>query len=227
MRNDLPITRTNCADLPACNHAMDATCPLHVLDLACGNMRFEAYLEQACPTLSLHFHTVDNCETFDLVDVKSTVELQHLDIMESLMAGTLKTDLKAPPCIASACFAFLHHVPTEQLRESLMHVLADCTEAGGLIFVSLWNFADEPDMEKRARATTQEAIDTLQLELEPGDYLLGWQNHPNLWRYCHSFSEDEADNLAESIDSKARLIRRFQADGRNGKLNTYLVFQRS
>ncbi len=79
----------------------------------------------------------------------------------------------------------------------------------------------------KASETTREATEALHRELEPSDYLLGWMNNPGVWRCCHSFDEDETDDLAGCVEPKAHLIRSFQADDRNGKLNTYPVFQRA
>ncbi|MBO4364921.1 MAG: hypothetical protein J5804_01345, partial [Eggerthellaceae bacterium] len=63
--HDLPGKCMRCEDLPRCDHVMGKAAPLRVLDLACGNLRFEAYMEHACPTLPFHFHAVDNCSEFE------------------------------------------------------------------------------------------------------------------------------------------------------------------
>ena len=141
---------------------------------------------------------------------------------------TLERDLQVSPCMVVACFAFLHHIPTAELRERFMRELVKLAMPGGLVVVSLWSFADEPEIAAKAVETTAQAVEALALEgLEAGDYLLGWQNNPNVWRYCHSFDAEEVDEVAECVEPDARLIRRFRADGRNGKMNTYLVFQKA
>ena len=227
VRNDLLSTCTDCGELPADSHVLDGSKPLDVLDLACGNQRFAAYLENACPDLSFRFHAVDNCELFEHVDVRSPLDFQLFDVLESLMAGTLGGDLHAPLCQIAACFAFIHHIPSFDLRVQLLHELVARTRPGGLTIVSLWSFMDEPGLATRAAESTQQAIEELQFDdLEENDCLLGWQNTPGLWRYCHSFDDEEVADLADSVERDARLIRRYRADGRNGKLNSYLVFQR-
>ena len=226
LEHDLP---GRCLDAPsstACAHALDAS-QISVLDLACGNMRFEAFLEERMPDHRFTFDAVDNCMQFDCMQTRTPVAFHELDLVESLMADTLEQDLGISPCMAVACFAFLHHIPSTELRERFMRSLVSLAAPGGLVFVSLWSFADEPDFAANALATTQKAIDELGLDLDPSDYLLGWQNNPGLYRYCHSFDEDEADDLAECVEPHARLIRRYRADGRSGKMNTYLVFQRA
>ncbi|MDR3136291.1 MAG: class I SAM-dependent methyltransferase [Coriobacteriales bacterium] len=60
---------------------------------------------------------------------------------------------------------------------------------------------------------------------EAGDYLLGWDNIPGAYRYCHSFSQVEIDWLSSSVAKKASVVARFKADGRSGDLNTYLILR--
>ena len=65
-------------------------------------------------------------------------------------------------------------------------------------------------------------------ELEEGDCLLGWQGSEQCWRYCHSFTEGEARDLAAAALERAGLnaqTQTFEADGRNGRLNRYLLFK--
>jgi len=64
------------------------------------------------------------------------------------------------------------------------------------------------------------------LYLEQGDYFLGWQNVEGAYRYCHSFSETEIDELITSVADKTQLIARFEADGRTQNLNSYIVLKR-
>lgn len=62
-------------------------------------------------------------------------------------------------------------------------------------------------------------------QFNEGDYLLGWRNLPGVYRYCHSFSDEEIDSLVTLVADKAKCVARFRADGRTGGLNEYLVLQ--
>lgn len=62
-------------------------------------------------------------------------------------------------------------------------------------------------------------------QFNEGDYLLGWRNLPGVYRYCHSFSDEEIDSLVTLVADKAKCVARFRADGRTGSLNEYLVLQ--
>ena len=63
-------------------------------------------------------------------------------------------------------------------------------------------------------------------QLEEGDYLLGWNDAPGTYRYCHSFDDSEIESLIAGVASNAHLVNRFRADGRANDSNEYLVFRR-
>ena len=121
----------------------------------------------------------------------------------------------------------MHHIPSTEARCTLLQRLAEMLAPGGIGAVSLWDFAQDPRMKAKAEASTARAKEALGLpDLEEGDYILGWQDDEDAFRYCHSFSEGEMNAIAGSLPAHTRLIERFQADGRTGTLNTYLVFER-
>jgi len=94
----------------------------------------------------------------------------------------------------------------------------------------------DPARRDKAQATHERALCALDLpELDEGDYILGWKDIPGAYRYCHSFSDTEIDQLITSTTrgapgasrptSEPQLIARFTADGRTNNLNTYLILQ--
>lgn len=212
--------------------------PLRVFDLACGNLRFEAFLaEQADRPLELY--GVDSCDelAFDEsghADAVTGFMYRKLDVLEALMddgrgGAALLADV--PTADLSVCFGFMHHVPGVELREDVLRVLLARTRAGGIAAVSFWAFAEDPRLARKAvGATARSAKEPpfegfLQRSLEPGDYLLDWQGAAP-YRYCHSFGEDEVSRLAEAVSGDADEIGRFSADGRAGNLNRYLILRR-
>lgn len=212
---------------------------LHVLDLACGNLRFERYLAGTgvrttawavdnCDDLaSLGAHLVydesrGDCErdvAFGASDaLLPAVAYQHLDVMECLYAGEdLSAAIEAPACELCVSFGFMHHIPMREHRMRVLRALVDHAVPGGLVALSFWQFERDERIMAKAQPVT---------EGEPGDYLLGWQGWTGLYRYCHSFSEDEVDELAASVVSHAREVARYSADGKRGDLNRYLVLER-
>ena len=163
----------------------------------------------------------------------STVRFARVDIANALLGESLQAALAPalqgePLADVAVCFGFFHHVPTARAREALMRALVRSVRPGGAVVVSLWQFANSPELARRARETDARARAELGLpQLDPGDYLLGWQNKPGAYRYCHSFTRQEADDLAACVAGEACEVARFEADGRTGNLNAYLVLRRT
>ena len=208
--------------------------PLCVLDLACGNLRFERYLADALPGRMLSGYAVDNCDP--LVEAGERSEFgplsrmvfQNLDAIERLSAGCLRESLEAPDasCDLAVSFGFMHHVPLERWRAELLRALIAKVRPGGFGAVSFWRFLNSDKLARKAQETTSRALDELGLpELPPNDYLLGWQDTQGLYRYCHHFDEQEIERLLVAVADSAELVSRFEADGKTGNLNEYVVMR--
>lgn len=209
-----------------------------VLDVACGNLRFARFL--ADDRLS-----ADDCARVDYVGVDNNAELpkdapefnfnsfqvKNIDIICSLLNDIDDKIIEITPSTFDlvVCFGFFHHIPTTELRQRFLRDLIGFLKPGGVCCLSLWCFARDRRLADKADRTTQEALAALDLkqsDLDPGDYLLGWQDQPDVWRYCHSFSATEIDSLVDVAAPHAKLLDRFSCDGRTGALNEYLVFNR-
>jgi SAM-dependent methyltransferase len=204
---------------------LDSLRSLSVFDLACGNLRFESFLNSALPQTSIDFYAVDNCD--ELLPRSPSVNYQSLDILNVLLSGTtLSQRLTAPPCDLSVSFGFMHHVPLQGYREEILSSLVGQTRPGGYVIVSFWQFLKNATLAEKARITHEHALKDLGLSgLEDGDFVLGWKDIPHAYRYCHSFSEIEIDQLIESVGALATVVSRFTSDGRTDNLNTYLVLK--
>lgn len=203
-----------------------------VLDVASGNLRFFDFLAREVDVERVDYDAVDSCDELARAGsqaARARVRYQRLDVVGALLGGELERSLDCGEHDLCVCFGFFHHVPTARLRLDLLRALLAKTRPGGTCCVSLWRFMEEPTLAERARATTLEAAAGLGIEedrLGEGDYLLGWQGKGGAWRYCHSFSNEDAAGLAEGVCDLARLRDDFLSDGRSGELNHYLVFER-
>lgn len=211
---------------------------VRVLDVACGNMRFAAFLREELRGRQIDYFAVDDCA--GLVphlpeDEGFSTCFQNLDIIGELAVGVgLAHAIDAEPCNLVGCFGFFHHVPSFGLRVRLIDALLQKTASGGVVCASFWQFMGDEKFVKKAEAWNSKAkselasagLDTSQLET--GDYFLGWQNEPGLWRYCHDFEELEIDALVAAAceGGKAREVARFSADGKSGAMNRYVVLQK-
>ena len=222
---------------------------LSVLDLACGNLRFEAFLAEELADTDLTLHTADDCDALvagapwrpnpaeeAAFGNRTAGSLrwrhQSLDVLAALDAeerggeAALAAALRAPRCDLAVSFGFLHHIPLPRWRQEVLAALAAKVRPGGFVIVSLWRFLENPLLARKAEATHEHGLRDLGLPpLDAGDRLLGWKDEPGAYRYCHSFSDEEIDALAASVAGTAKEAARFRADGRDGALNSYLVLQ--
>ena len=212
---------------------------LSVLDIASGNGRFADFLQEALPNTEINYFALDNsCE------MAAGSTFQNLDVLELLIKSTKingsKSDILSlfPPAELCVSFGFMHHIPGQKLRKSLLDFMLELTKTNGFIAISFWQFLKSSDLAHKAKTTHQQALEKLgdtppyggaeqlQAALDAGDYFLGWQDKEHTYRYCHSFSESEIDELIASTTDRAKLISRFSADGRTQNLNTYLILQK-
>ena len=200
--------------------------PARLLDIACGNMRFEKHLAESASTIALHATCIDSCD--ELAVPMEWCDYRHDDVVGRLSNDESPIDCWGDGYDAVVSFGFFHHVPGFELRCRLLGWLVDSAAPGGLVAVSLWRFADDERKREKAAKTTAEGITALELpnDLEDGDYLLGWNDEPGVLRYCHSFSDREIDALVSRASCDTVLVDRFRADGRTNDMNEYLVLRR-
>ena len=208
--------------------------PLRVLDVACGNLRFERYLADALPSRVLSGYAVDNCDLLVEAGERgefgplSRIAFQNLDVIERLSGGSLRESLELPDvsCDFAVSFGFMHHVPLERWRVELLRALIAKVRPGGFVAVSFWRFLNSDKLARKAQETTSRALVELGLpKLLPNDYLLGWRDTQGLYRYCHHFDEPEIERLLAAVADSAELVSRFEADGKTGNLNEYVVLR--
>ncbi len=209
---------------------------MNVLDTGCGNLRFERFLAGTNGLSSCDFtaYAIDNCtplvrQEFD--DAEADVHFQNLDILEILLNDDNLTDaIEAPLCDLTVAFGFFHHVPGKNNRMHLLQTLVDKTRQGGYVVASFWQFLNSEKLRTKADETTARACAVAGIDsdsLDEGDYLLGWQQDPDVFRYCHHFSEHEIDELANTVAPLTREVARFSADGETDNLNRYLILQKN
>lgn len=199
--------------------------PARLLDMGCGNLRFESFLEKH-RFAPLEVWAVDDCPK--LVSDRPDVRFQELDIISSLNQDTLVEDLEAPSCDIVCTFGLFHHVPSIELRARLLETMVEKTKPNGYVAISLWQFEKDARICQKARITTAKAHELFpSIELDEHDWLLDWQQQEDVFRYCHSFTEEETDKLVDCIADRTELVDRFHADGKNDDLNLYLVFRRT
>ena len=200
--------------------ACDITSGSHVdlIDLGCGNLRFERWLTTRGVTWRAWAQDVCDELARDAVAELEDVAYQHLDIGRALLEPDgLAGRLDAPPVDLAVCFGLMHHLPLPAQRVRLVRDMVGAVHVGGHVVVSLWQLERDARIRAKARPVPGGG---------PHDYLLGWQDSARSCRYCHSFQDDEIDRLVQAVGGNTDLVARLQADGPSGNLNCYLVLRR-
>lgn len=282
------ITLTDILQEGAWSATSEADCPSSVgdpayqtivLDAACGNLRFEPFLQDRFPHTCFEFHAFDNCDSLlPQVDRRvASLVFHKCDLMAALLAlreadsqkqASTKQVPQQQPCTRYThdqglsdnqhrggepsleqapeqalfgaiplsglvvSFGFMHHIPALENRIAFLRALIQAAEPGGYVAVSLWRFMEDARLARKVRSCWPAAQKALvhrgvdPSSLEEGDFLLGWQDQHDVWRYCHHFSDEEACMLVDAVANEGRLIANFTADGFDNKTNRYLVFRR-
>ncbi|MDR2957068.1 MAG: class I SAM-dependent methyltransferase [Coriobacteriales bacterium] len=202
---------------------------ISVFDLACGNLRFESFLQAALPATDITFFAVDN--SIELAQPMAGVHYQNLDVLDALLCGSdLGELLQAPLCDLSVSFGFMHHVPTFEYRLEILRSLITQTRSGGYVIVSFWQFMKDQTIAIRTLANHHQYLRLLRLEnqdMDENDFILGWMGILGAYRYCHSFTDDEIDQLIDTVATEVNIsvVSRFTADGRSNYQNCYFVIK--
>lgn len=214
-----------------------ATRPLNVLDLGCGNLRFERFLSERVHA-PLSVCAVDNCPP--LVEGASdrpsalppaedfSLSFHQIDLVDRLLGRTLCDALPAGTSNLAVAFGIMHHLPRFDLRAQMLACLGRSLRPGGFAVVSFWRFLDDPRLAAKAESTTAEGRIACDLPpFDPRDALLPWQHAESVYRFCHHCNDEEIDQLIATAQLEVPLteLARFSADGKSGTLNRYLVLQ--
>jgi 2-polyprenyl-3-methyl-5-hydroxy-6-metoxy-1,4-benzoquinol methylase len=198
---------------------------LNVLDIGCGNGRFATFLTEHLPDITLSYTGIDsNQKLLDIAQNKlsaTTISftLERRDIVNELLINTFLADQNKFDLIVA--FGVVHHIPSRELRTSFFKTIKNHLQRTGIAVITLWNFMEVARMQKKQTAFTDSEINSD--ELEANDYLLSWDRGTRAYRYCHFTDCDEQLQLID--ESNLTLMNTYQADGKEGTGNTYLVLK--
>lgn len=156
------------SDGAALDQPVDAQIADSVLDIACGNLRFEAFLANTYPHIDWSFFAVDNCEPLvasGQEDVAKKVHFTCEDIVSNLLDGLPAAEPANVPALAAATpfdlvvsFGFLHHIPSFDLRQQFLLEALSQVKPGGYLVVSFWQFLNNPAKRAKIEQTHAEAL---------------------------------------------------------------------
>lgn len=157
----------------AASHSAGERKELAVLDLACGNGRFEAFLAERLADVPVRVLAVDNCDGL-MTRARSVGVFRHFDAIEALVKGGSWNRVLDTGCDdategdscddccadgvtldvdgfdAAVSFGFFHHIPSAALREEALRQLLSLVRPGGVVIVSLWCFLEDERLARKA-----------------------------------------------------------------------------
>jgi SAM-dependent methyltransferase len=202
--------------------------PLAVLDVGCGNGRLAAFLDGA---LAAPFRYVGVDASGPLLDRARAQPLRRARarwVQADWLEQPPEQALRPGPFDLVALFGVLHHVPGFERRRALLAASSQRLAPGGLLALTCWQFESEPRLRRRALSWHDYNADAARPvapdQLEPGDFLLRWgPPERQRLRYCHFADADEAERWTR--DLPLRPVACFESDGREGRLNRYLLLR--
>lgn len=187
-----------------------------VLDLGCGNGRFYEFLQQG--NKEVQYTGMDMNSTLIGGAAVKSISVSLRDVILNL-----PTEKK---CDLVCAFGLTHHIPSHDFRMKWFSEVSDLVTKNGYLVLTFWDF-QENTKHAPVRTIQTPSFSFQEKDLEEGDYFLGWDKKPDVWRYCHFYSEQELLEVEQICTDKGlSLIDKYESDGKNGKMNRYMVFQR-
>ncbi|MEI7847608.1 MAG: class I SAM-dependent methyltransferase [Chloroflexota bacterium] len=118
-------------------------------------------------------------------------------------------------------FAFLHHVPDVNLRQSILQKIQLLLEPKGKFIHSNWQFLNSEKLKRRIQPW--ETINLSATDVDENDYLLDWRSGGSGLRYAHHFSTQELETLAHRTGFQVK--ETFCSDGENNRLGLYQIWE--
>ncbi|MCH2409482.1 class I SAM-dependent methyltransferase [Myxococcota bacterium] len=200
---------------------------ISVLDVGCGNGRFLRALT-ASELKVREYVGIDT--SISLLD-KTTIVAKELNLRRlALYPIDLSLDklelLPAGSFDLIVLFGLLHHIPSKDRRLRLLIALQKLLAPHGRFAFSIWNFASRSRFSKNMVSwgdLSRYGFPEIEIDdLDEGDFLLKWGI--NGLRYCHQATVNEIILWKKSLE--AELVAHYSADGKEGDLNEYLIFER-
>jgi hypothetical protein len=147
-------------------------------------------------------------------------DVQKVDIVQTLLDGGEVVLSETFDVIVA--FGALHHIPSRALRKQFVIQCLNGLQSPGLFCLSAWHPTRDATLGRKLHPLSTVGISGV--ESEPGDWIMSWENLPDVWRYVHDTSDDELlEILACAGANTNTTTEQYEADGKTNHLNTYLL----
>ncbi|MBU1179832.1 class I SAM-dependent methyltransferase [Patescibacteria group bacterium] len=163
-----------------------------ILDIGCGNARLYKYL---CGELnSQHYVGVDI--SANLIKIAKKTKCGELDSPHKVEFGVVEKVWELPfeegEFDSAAGIAFLHHIPSEELRLRVLREIHRVLAPGGILFLTNWNLWQWNRIKKYKLRLRDFFFK--HNELDAGDF---WIKFQGAERYYHHFTKGELTGLCK------------------------------
>lgn len=202
-----------------------------LLELGCGNGRLISKHLELLPALTNYIGIDISAGLLGMAATSISKAINATGRDDQLSTKLLQADLTSKDWTEQLLaksfdlvimIATLHHIPA-QTTPQLFAQISSLLKPGGLFIFSCWQFLPELKHLVLEGPALESYLETNQLKLADGDYILSWQKSSS-YRYAHLYSQEGI--LALLPTTKLSLTHSFSADGRSGKLNEYYILQR-
>jgi tRNA (uracil-5-)-methyltransferase TRM9 len=191
-----------------------------ILDIGCGNGRMARFLDANLDSGT--YLGLDFSEPMLAEARRSSQHLLHIESdFRSADISRREWTATVPEAEYDAVLmlAVLQHIPSFELRASIVSQVVPLLAPQGVLVMSHWQFMESDRLRRRVVRWTE--AEMAESDLEPGDYLLEWRRGGVACRYCHLLDESEVRALADR--AALDVVQAFRADGPEGNLNLYAL----
>lgn len=199
-----------------------------ILDLGCGNGEFARELARhghrgSYLGMDFSLPLLRDAESQPAGFSAKFVEadLTQLSVFSNQLSVISKQLLNSDHWTLITAFAVLHHIPSDEIRLSILRTVHDLLAKDGKFIHSHWQFLNSEKL--KARIKPWEAAAVQGSDVDAGDYLLDWRSGGEGLRYAHQFHESELSALAEAAGF--RVQDTFYSDGESGDLGLYQTWK--
>lgn len=197
--------------------------PLNLLDVGCGNGRFLDFLIEQKIQYDAYLGIDNSKELLEIAKKKNLprAEFKEQDVEVTAIDQIPKPQTPNPtahsPQLNAICmFGLMHHIRTFRVRKQLIDDAITLIKNKGIIIITFWQFKDDESF------FNSHVVKIEGSDLQRNDYILRFGKEAT--RFCHYVDDQELDLLMQDVP--ANITRNiFFADGKNKKMNRYLILE--